>query len=126
MFTWICPQCGREVPPAYSDCPDCSKKAAEGGANPPVQPASAPPPPPPMQPYAPPQYAPPQYAPPQHGAPQYAPPPPAQPNYPPPPARPRGLNLPVWLMTVVFALAIGGLVGGVYWILQTNRSPGSA
>ena len=29
MFTWICPQCGREVPPAYNECPDCaSGKAA--------------------------------------------------------------------------------------------------
>lgn len=26
MFTWICPQCGREVPPSYNDCPDCSAK----------------------------------------------------------------------------------------------------
>ena len=24
MFTWICPKCGKEVPPAYSDCPNCS------------------------------------------------------------------------------------------------------
>ena len=131
MFTWICPQCGREVPPAYNECPDCSKKVADGGANPPVQPANAPPPP--TQQYAAPpnpapQSAPPQYAPPQYGAPSnYPPQPPAPPAwYPPQPARPRGLNLPVWLMTIVFALAIGGLVGGVYWILQTNRSPGSA
>jgi hypothetical protein len=29
MFTWICPQCGREVPPAYDDCPDCSAKTAQ-------------------------------------------------------------------------------------------------
>jgi hypothetical protein len=125
MFTWICPQCGREVPPAYNECPDCAKKAADTAANPPVQPANAPPPP--MQPAAP-QYAPPQYAAPPYAAPpNYPPQPPAPPAwYPPQPARPRGLNLPVWLMTIVFALAIGGLVGGVYWILQTNRGPGSA
>lgn len=24
MFTWICPQCGREVPPSYNECPDCA------------------------------------------------------------------------------------------------------
>src|SRR4051794_11894708 len=24
MFTWICPKCGSEVPPAYSDCPRCA------------------------------------------------------------------------------------------------------
>jgi hypothetical protein len=23
MFTWICPQCGREVPPSSESCPDC-------------------------------------------------------------------------------------------------------
>ena len=44
MFTWICPQCGREVPPAYNDCPDCSKKAAPagGGAAAAGQPAGPP------------------------------------------------------------------------------------
>jgi len=26
MFTWICPQCGREVPPSASECPDCEGK----------------------------------------------------------------------------------------------------
>jgi hypothetical protein len=26
MFTWICPRCGREVPPSYNDCPDCPKE----------------------------------------------------------------------------------------------------
>ena len=30
MFTWICPQCGREVPPAYNDCPDCSNEDRSG------------------------------------------------------------------------------------------------
>ena len=24
MFTWICPRCGREVPPSYNECPDCT------------------------------------------------------------------------------------------------------
>ena len=39
MFTWICPKCGREVPPAYDECPDCAgKTAAEAG------PGAAPPP----------------------------------------------------------------------------------
>ena len=123
MFTWICPQCGREVPPAYNECPDCSKKAAAGGAPPAAPPENAPPLPPPVQQYAPPQYPPPQYAAPPN-YPSQAPAPPAY--YPPQPARPRALNLPVWLMTVIFALAIGGLVGGVYWILQTNRGTGAA
>jgi hypothetical protein len=26
MFTWICPTCGREVPPSYTECPDCAEK----------------------------------------------------------------------------------------------------
>src|ERR1035441_5094568 len=49
MFTWICPQCGREVPPAYNECPDCSAKAAAGAPPPadtaggPVGPAAPPP-----------------------------------------------------------------------------------
>lgn len=27
MFTWICPKCGREVPPSYNECPDCARQA---------------------------------------------------------------------------------------------------
>jgi hypothetical protein len=144
MFTWICPQCGREVPPSYTECPDCKQNAQNPPAQQPVQqgqpqapayppqqpPAYAPPPPqqqayyPPQQPsYTPPpqqQYAPPppppQYAPPQ----SYAPPPPAQHHYLPPPSK--RLNLPVWALTVVFALAVGGVVSGIYWLLQSGKS----
>src|SRR5438477_653169 len=36
MFTWICPQCGREVPPAYNECSDCTGKQA-GTSAPPQQ-----------------------------------------------------------------------------------------
>ncbi len=151
MFTWICPQCGREVPPAYADCPDCAAKAAASAA-------AAPPPQPPAEPAPPPQTAPPPaYPPPQPPPPPtvaqayypppapppaqaYYPPPPAQPYYPPqPPAqpyypapqpqpqpRPQAVGpgrfvLPVWLLTVVFALAFAGLVGGIYWIVQFAR-----
>ena len=147
MFTWICPQCGKEVPPAYNDCPDCSKKAAAGG-----DPAQAQPPaaaPPAYQPVPPPAYAPPPPAqqpyyqqPPQQQAPPpgyYPPPPQGQPYYPqqpqgppqpqaPPPgyypmpnAPTRKLNLPVWLMTVIFALGIAGVVFGIVSLLSTNR-----
>jgi hypothetical protein len=24
MFTWVCPKCGREIPPSYSECPTCT------------------------------------------------------------------------------------------------------
>jgi hypothetical protein len=154
MFTWICPQCGREVPPAYNECPDCSAKtagdappAAATAGNPagpaapprlPLEPAQppqyapqqapppvfhptsplfqAPPPQPPQYAPQPPQYAqqPPQYAqqPQQYGQqpPQYAP----QPQYAP---RPRGrLQLPTWLLALLFACAIVGVGGGAIWL----------
>jgi len=108
MFTWICPQCGREVPPAYTECPDCNPAAASGAPAAPVAAGPAPPgppsqpapppypgyPPPPPTPsgsypaypgYPPPPY--PGYPPPPAGAyPGYPPPPPGQyPGYPPPP-----------------------------------------
>ncbi|HTS64813.1 MAG TPA: hypothetical protein VMH28_22475 [Candidatus Acidoferrales bacterium] len=157
MFTWICPQCGREVPPSYTECPDCAKNPKPA----PPQPEAAPPqpqhyPPQPQQPQYPPQVPPPQYypqqqqyapPPPQYAPPQqqqyppppqqqYAPPPqqqyaPPQQQYAPPPSPPllygqqptRRMNLPVWVLTVLFALAIGGVVGGIYALLQTGSKP---
>ncbi|HWR53750.1 MAG TPA: zinc ribbon domain-containing protein [Bryobacteraceae bacterium] len=38
MFSWICPKCGKEVPPAYSECPNCATPEAEA-----LPPAKAPP-----------------------------------------------------------------------------------
>jgi len=146
MFTWICPQCGREVPPAYDDCPDCKAKGTPaGGAIPPGPPAGQPMAPPPQQPlpsqpqpvyyqqYS--QQQPSQYAsqatapPPPQPQPQqqyYAPPPQAPPqgyNYPPPPPPPpaHGINLPIWLMTILFAAAIGGVVLGIVWLASSNH-----
>ena len=109
MFSWICPQCGREVPPSYTECPDCvaqGRVPPSPAADPVKPPANAPPgPPPPPQPAyvtqpsqqsatAPYALYPGQYGPPQ---PQYAPPPqqypqqysptgqyPQQPQYAPP------------------------------------------
>ncbi len=141
MFTWICPQCGKEVPPAYNDCPDCSNKAAPAGGVPVSAPEanpSAPPPayapqqPPAQQPYyqQPPQPQQAYYPPPQQGQPAqpYYPQQPQQaPQQPPPgyygqPAAPaRGMNLPVWVMTILFALAIAGVVFGLIWMFSTNR-----
>ncbi len=107
MFTWICPQCGREVPPAYTDCPDCAAKAAQGGAT--AAPAAA----------APPSSAPSEDASQSQPVPQPAQPAPAQvqvrPYVPPPPAAHAGL--PTWLMAIVFALAFLGLGAGIYWIV---------
>jgi hypothetical protein len=142
MFTWICPQCGREVPPSYTECPDCEERAKKAPVPPPQQqqpPQHYPPPPaaeaPPPQYYAPPQqqYAPPppppqqQYAPPPQQ--QYAPPqqygqppqPYGQQYYQHPPHQKGMMNMPIWLMTILFALTIGGVVGGVVWMLSSNR-----
>src|SRR5262245_809682 len=143
MFTWICPQCGREVPPSYTECPDCKERAKQAGTTAPPPPAPEPPPPaayPPPQPTPHQQY---QYAPSappqQQHAPPAAPPahhicPPQQPAYPPPPpqapaghyAHPApphsgGMRLPVWLMTVLFAFAIAGIVFGINYLLSSNR-----
>jgi hypothetical protein len=178
MFSWICPQCGREVPPSYTECPDC---VAKGKASPPAaaEPVQAPtnaplgPPPPPQPvyaaqpsqqgataPYAPypgqygppqPQYAPPpqqypqqyaptgqypqqEYAPPgqypqqqpyppqqQYPQQQYAPPPQYSPQYAPPPTPAPRSGLPTWLLTVAFAAAFVGLVGGIYWLVGSSR-----
>jgi len=95
MFTWICPQCGREVPPAYTECPDCAPQAAN--APQPAVPAGAPAAPP--EPAPPAGAAPPQYQPQYTGqypvpgnyppAPQYPPPPPQYPPYGQPPGPPQ-------------------------------------
>jgi hypothetical protein len=46
MFAWICPTCGREVPPSESECPDCAAgPAPETAAIPPAAPEPAQPPP---------------------------------------------------------------------------------
>lgn len=40
MFTWVCPKCGREIPPSDSECPSCAgSPPAENGT---WQPAPAP------------------------------------------------------------------------------------
>ncbi|HKW97602.1 MAG TPA: zinc ribbon domain-containing protein [Bryobacteraceae bacterium] len=122
MFTWICPQCGREVPPAYNECPDCAGKPA--GAQPVQQPprtAGAPqyPPQPQYAPQQPPYQAQPQYPPqqPQYPQPlypsqtQFSPPPPV---YQVPPPK-QGLNIPPWLMSIGFAIIFLGIFAGAYF-----------
>ncbi len=113
MFTWICPQCGREVPPAYTECPDCTRKSqpVATAAPPPSslairEPAAAEPPPD-VKPLAAPIEPDPSSV---SQAPAALPPQPA--------ARRHGL--PVWLATVLSTLAIAGIVAGVYWIVNSH------
>jgi hypothetical protein len=112
MFTWICPQCGREVPPSYSECPTCAERKMQPPAAQAPPPPPQPPPPPPQQQYAPPPqqfYAPPPPAPP---PPQYPPQYAQQPGHPPqggvalpdPYRNKRGA--PAWLVTVAVAAAL--------------------
>jgi len=67
---------------------------------------------------------PPQYTPP----PQYAPPPaqyaPQPPQYAPP--VPRAIQLPTWLLALLFAAGFGLVLGGVYWLVTSQHSNTSA
>jgi hypothetical protein len=122
MFTWICPQCGREVPPAYNECPDCAGKTA-GGAPPPAATAGSPAgTAAPLQPLPnaaqPPAYAPPQ----QTAAPMFQPTPPPQPQrYAPQP--PGGIRLPTWLLAILFAVVLVGAGGGAILFFSHSRTP---
>jgi hypothetical protein len=105
MFTWICPTCGREVPPAYNDCPDCSAKQNPGEAAPAPQAAAEAP-----APAAPP-------------APRPAP---AAVK----PAAPRAAKarrgLPTWLLSILFALGFMALGVGSYWGVNYMRGRNAA
>jgi len=106
MFTWICPQCGREVPPSYDACPDCAAREKAGG-----QPAVAQPQPPGPQvasaaPATPPAYTPPAAA-----------PLPAGPHVVPP----AHAAVPTWLLAILFAFAFLGVGAGVYFVVHFFR-----
>lgn len=143
MFSWICPQCGREVPPSYTECPDCKGKSAPGTAPPqqPGQPVYAQQGPPQAPPpgYPPPSGYPPLPAQPVYQTPpqaSYQPPPqppayqqPPQPGYAPPAASyppqqytipPPRSGLPTWLMTILFAVGFVVIVGGIYWLVGSH------
>lgn len=96
MFTWICPQCGREVPPSYDACPDCAAREKAGA--PPAQTAVQPPPAGPSVP------------------PVAAPLPAAQYTVPPP-----STGLPTWLLAILFAFAFAGVGAGVYFAVNYFR-----
>jgi hypothetical protein len=76
-------------------------------------------PPPPVQPHYPVPEAQPQY-PPGPGdtqAPAYYPPGPVGAA----PAQSQGLTLPFWLATIVFALAFGAVLGGIFWLISSTH-----
>lgn len=117
MFTWICPQCGREVPPAYTECPNCTPKGATGA--PPESPAATADSP--QGSAAPPQTPPAAVAaPPSPQRPVFRPPPPAN-QQPQVARRPARAGLPTWLLTILFAFAFLGLGAGVYWTVGYFR-----
>ncbi|MDX2181324.1 MAG: hypothetical protein SFV18_17145 [Bryobacteraceae bacterium] len=90
MFSWICPKCGTEVPPSYSECPRCSAVPVAEPPQPPAPPPAYPPPPAYQQPVGypppPPAYQQPVGYPPPQQPQTYAPP------APPPPAGPAPLE----------------------------------
>lgn len=127
MFTWICPKCGREVGPSYSECPFCADAAAaKPAAAAPV--AAAPPqpqyvaPPPPQPQYQPPpvqqQYAPQPVAPP-------PPPPPAQQVYY-VGADDHKKSIPPWLAAVLACAAVAAVVFAVVYFARGNRAESGA
>ncbi|MGE5646082.1 MAG: zinc ribbon domain-containing protein [Acidobacteriota bacterium] len=96
MFTWICPKCGKEVPPSYSECPNCAKPQAvetpaEAEAAPLPEPAVVPVPPPP------------------------APPAPAR--------RSGGVSVPGWMLSLMIAGAL--IIAGLTFIVwkDSRRAP---
>jgi hypothetical protein len=123
MFTWICPQCGREVPPAYTECPDCTKRARVVAAPPPSaqafretaataaaeSPSDIKPLAPPIEPELPPVVE--------------APAPIAQ-AMPVQPVVAHRRGFPMWLAAVLSALAIAAIVAGVYWVVNSRSGRG--
>jgi hypothetical protein len=124
MFTYICPKCGREVPPAYSECPDCAAKEA-GITLPPLvvrEPSPAPPRPVEQEPAA----GTPQAPSPESGAASVSPI--STPSAPlteaaaaPPVSHAPGWAAPMWLLAILFAFASLGVVLGSVWLVSAVR-----
>jgi hypothetical protein len=131
MFTWICPQCGREVPPSESECPACAQARKQPAAPaypppqqaqyaPPQQPAYAPPQPPPQQQHhaPPPPPPPPQYGQ-QQPAPQYYPPQPQQQVY---TLEQPKQGMPTWLVALLTIAVLGGGLFALYRFVGGGKS----
>lgn len=117
MFSWICPKCGHEVPPAYAECPNCA--SAEEEAAPAAEEAPAG-----EEAAATAEQAP--------AAPPPVPPPPVAfsslvvpaPVAPPAPASSR-VAVPGWLLSVMFALVFI-VIGLTVIVVRQVRQPAPA
>ncbi len=98
MFTWICPQCGREVPPSAAECPHCAELRSKAAQAAPTLPLAAQPP-----------------------SPQPPPPPPRQPQPAYVIAEPRS-GMPSWLVALLVTAVIGGALFGVYKLMGDGSS----
>ena len=110
MFTWICQKCGKEVPPAYSECPNCAALENKPVS---VAPLTQEAPPPPASPAAPSPVV---------AAPYVPPPLPPQPA-----ARPTNrVAVPAWLVTLLVA-AVLIIIGLTLVVLRnSNRTAAAA
>ena len=120
MFSWICPKCGHEVPPSYSECPNCAplrKEASATAAPPPAVPA-------PAREAAPPPMPPPDVAPPL----VVPPPPDAVPSLvvPPPAAPSSRVAVSGWLLSVMFGLVFIVILLGIIVWRQSRQAPPAA
>ncbi len=102
MFTWICPKCGAEVPPAYSECPNCAAKEAPSAATAAPIPPEAQAQPSPQAPSRP--------------AAVEAPSAPAA-----GPSATAGRRMSGWLVTVLAAAGFAGVFAGVYWAVSAAQ-----
>lgn len=106
MFTWICPQCGRECAPSLTECPDCvdRAKAKAGPAQAPVaQYPAATAPVATVQPAA-------------------LPPPPVAPHAAVIPGSAPKSGVPTLLLVVLFAAVFGGIFFGAYYFIERKNS----
>src|ERR1700690_1878601 len=120
MFSWICPKCGHEVPPSYSDCPNCAPAVPGPAAPPPVPVAQTAPPPMPPPAVAPPLVVSPPTPPPE-AVPSLVGPPPAVS----PPVSSR-VAVPGWLLSVMFGLVFIVILLGVIVWRQSRQAPPAA